>query len=110
MQLGERLDRTFHALADPTRRRILEQLAQADLTVMELANRFTISQPAVTKHLHVLEGAGLISRRKSGRLRICRMEPDALATPAEWMSTWSALWNARLDELEKFLTRTQPRS
>jgi DNA-binding transcriptional ArsR family regulator len=100
IQKSRRTDRAFHALADPTRRRILEQLGQ-----------FTISQPAVTKHLNVLEAAGLISRRKAGRQRICKAEPAGLLSAAQWMATWSAYWNDRLDGLEDFLARTPaPRS
>ena len=68
-------------------------------------------QPAVTKHLNVLEEAGLISRRKAGRQRICRAEPAGLGAAAEWMANWTAYWNARLDGLEAFLSRTgHPRS
>lgn len=102
-----RTDRAFHALSDPTRRRILEQLGQQERSVMELVDQFTISQPAITKHLNVLEEAGLISRKKTGRQRICRAEPAGLATAAEWIATWSDYWNDRLDGLERFLTKTQ---
>ena len=105
IQKGARPDRAFHALADPTRRKILERLGHTEFTVMELVALFTISQPAVTKHPNVLEEAGLISRRKSGRERMGRVEPAGLASAAEWMATWSAFWNARLDGLEQFLTR-----
>lgn len=103
-----RTDRAFHALADPTRRRILEQLGRGDHSVMELVSQFTISQPAITKHLNVLEGAGLIRRRRSGRQRICRAEPAGLAGAAEWMTSWSAFWNERLNGLENFLTPPHP--
>lgn len=106
IQKAARTDRAFHALADPTRRKILEQLSKDERTVMDLVDQFTISQPAVTKHLNVLEEAGLISRRKAGRLRICRAEPAGLASAAEWMATWGASWNTRLDGLEKFLAKT----
>lgn len=107
IQKSARTDRAFHALADPTRRKILEQLGRSDHTVMELVEQFTISQPAVTKHLNVLEDAGLISRRKTGRQRICRAEPAGLASAAEWMAAWSQYWNERLDGLESFLTKNQ---
>ena len=111
IQKSARTDRAFHALADPTRRRILEQLGKTEHTVMELVDQFTISQPAITKHLNVLEDAGLISRRKTGRQRICRAEPAGLAAAAEWMATWSSYWNQRLDGLEEFLAKHQhPRS
>jgi DNA-binding transcriptional ArsR family regulator len=107
IQKSARTNRAFHALADPTRRRILEQLGRNEHTVMELVDQFTISQPAITKHLNVLEEAGLISRRKAGRQRICRAEPDGLTGAAEWIATWSGFWNNRLDGLEDFLARTQ---
>ena len=74
---------------------------------MELVNKFTVSQPAITKHLNVLEEAGLISRRKAGRQRICRAEPAGLTSAAEWITAWSGYWNDRLDGLEKFLASQQ---
>ena len=74
---------------------------------MELVDRFTLSQPAITKHLNVLEDAGLISRRKAGRQRICRAEPAGMAAAADWMAGWSVYWNDRLDQLEKFLAAQQ---
>ena len=107
IQKSARTDRAFHALADTTRRRILEQLGKTEQTVMQLVDQFTISQPAITKHLNVLEDAGLISRRKMGRQRICRAEPAGLASAAEWLATWSSYWNQRLDDLEEFLTKHQ---
>lgn len=102
---SERVNRAFHALSDPTRRRILEQLSRNDRTVMELASQFTISQPAVSKHLRVLEEAGLISRRKSGRQRFCRVQPAGLRSAADWMATWSAYWDLRLDGLQQVLAK-----
>lgn len=98
-----RLDAVFHALADPTRRGILEQLAAGDRTVNELYNQFAISQPAVTKHLQVLERAGLISRRKKGRLRYSRARRDALGVPIQWIRRYTQLWTDRLDALEELL-------
>jgi DNA-binding transcriptional ArsR family regulator len=102
-----RTDRAFHALADPTRRKILEHLGRQERSVMELVEQFTISQPAITKHLNVLEGAGLISRRKAGRQRMCRAEPAGMSSAAAWIATWTGYWNNRLDELEKFLATHQ---
>ena len=111
IQKSGRTDRAFHALSDPTRRKILEQLGRNEHTVMELVDQFTISQPAITKHLNVLEDAGLISRRKTGRQRICRAEPAGLTGAAEWIAGWTAYWNSRLDGLESFLGKNQyPRS
>lgn len=102
-----RLDRVFHALADPTRRRILESLADHDEPVMSLAGRFTMSQPAVTKHLNVLERAGLIVRRKAGRQRVCRLQPDQLQKSRDWIDRCRSFWNQRLDALEELLADTQ---
>lgn len=97
------LDRVFHALADPTRRRIVEQLARREHTVMELARDFTISQPAVTKHLNVLADAQIITRRREGRLRYCRLRRAALDDSLAWMARYRRLWNDRLDALEGLL-------
>lgn len=97
------LDRLFHALADPTRRRIVHDLARGDRTVMDLARQFTMSQPAVTKHLNVLEAAGLIARRREGRRRRCSLRPRALRRPAAWLRRYESLWNRRLDALERLL-------
>jgi DNA-binding transcriptional ArsR family regulator len=110
MHKSARTDRAYHALADPTRRGILEQLGRREHSVTELVGQFTISQPAITKHLNVLEDAGLISRRKTGRQRICRVEPAGLRSAAEWMTTWSGYWNQRLDQLETFLATNPSRS
>jgi len=103
MRKRSQLDRVFHALADPTRRRILENLARRDLAVMELARRFSISQPAVTKHLHMLEAAGLIARRQEGRQRVCSIRPQKLQATLDWMRRCSRFWNERIDGLEAFL-------
>jgi len=97
------LDRVFHALADPTRRRIVRDLARRDRTVMDLARQFAMSQPAVTKHLNVLEAAGLIARHREGRRRRCALRPGALRRPAAWLRRYEVLWNRRLDELERLL-------
>jgi DNA-binding transcriptional ArsR family regulator len=99
----ERLDRVFQALADPTRRRILERLAAGDQPVSELVRHFDMSQPAVTKHLNVLQRAGLITRHRSGRLRLSRARHDALRSPMRWMRRYTRLWNDRLDTLEALL-------
>lgn len=97
-------DRVFRALADPTRRRILERLARRDHAVNELVEQFDISQPAVTKHLNILAEARLVSRRKRGRERVCRLEPGALRHSAEWIEACRSLWNSRLDALETLMT------
>lgn len=100
---AEKLDRVFHALADATRRRILVELARGDQPVMHLVRRFEISQPAVTKHLNVLEAAGLIARRRDGRRRRCRLRAAELSRPLEWVERCRRLWNDRFDELEMLL-------
>jgi DNA-binding transcriptional ArsR family regulator len=97
------LDRVFHALADPTRRRIVERLARREHTVMELARDFTISQPAVTKHLNVLAEARIITRRREGRLRYCRLRPATLDASLTWLARYRRLCNDRLDTLETLL-------
>lgn len=97
------LDRVFHALADPTRRRIVHDLARGDRTVMDLARQFAMSQPAVTKHLNVLEAAGLIARHRDGRRRRCTLRPRALRRPAAWLRRYESLWHQRLDALERLL-------
>jgi DNA-binding transcriptional ArsR family regulator len=92
--------RVFRALSDPTRRAILERLATGERSVTELVALFEISQPAITKHLNVLQKSGLISRRQDGRRRIVRAKPNALRTPLTWMQRYASLWNDRLDQLE----------
>jgi DNA-binding transcriptional ArsR family regulator len=102
------LDRVFRALADPTRRRIVHDLARGDRTVMDLARQFAMSQPAVTKHLNVLESAGLIARHREGRRRRCALRPRALRRPTAWLRRYESLWNQRLDALERLLA--EPRT
>ena len=99
-----RLDQVFGALADPTRRAILERLCLGETTVSEIAEPFSSSLPAISKHLRVLEGAGLIARRSVGRQRICRLTPDAMENAAEWIDHYCRFWTAQLDALEQYLT------
>ena len=103
MESPQRLDRVFQALSDATRRRILERLARGDEGVTELVSKFDISQPAVTKHLNVLERAGLITRRREGRRRRCRIRPAALRAPVTWAERCRRMWDERLDALETLL-------
>jgi DNA-binding transcriptional ArsR family regulator len=96
------LDATFAALADPTRRAILSRLADGDATVTELAAPFAMSQPAVSKHLKVLERAGLISRGRDAQRRPCRLEPERLRAATDWLENYRRYWEesyARLDAL-----------
>lgn len=97
------LDHVFHALADPTRRAILMQVRADESSVSDIANRFEISLPAVSKHLGVLERAGLIDRRKKGRQRLCRAVPDRLDPAARWLAFYQAFWSERLDRLQAFV-------
>lgn len=102
MESGE-LSVVFSALADPTRRAILARLSAGDAPVKELAAPFDMSGPAITKHLAVLERAGLISRGREGQLRPCRIEPRGLAPAADWIGQFRAMWEERLDRLDAYL-------
>jgi len=106
MHLSPRLDRAFHALADPTRRRIVERLAHGDHPVMEIAREFSISQPAITKHLDALERAGIIGRRRAGRQRICFLRPRGMESSVAWIARCRRLWNQRFDALDTLLADT----
>jgi DNA-binding transcriptional ArsR family regulator len=95
------LDRTFAALADPTRRAILARLAAGDAAISALAYPFAMSLPAVSKHLRVLERAGLATIRRDGRVRRCRLMPDPLRDAARWVEQYRRFWEAQLDQLAK---------
>jgi DNA-binding transcriptional ArsR family regulator len=98
------LDRTFAALADPTRRALLARLSRKDhLSVSELAAPFSISLPAVMKHLDVLSDAGLLTRAKNGRVVSCRITAAPMAQAAEWLDRYQKFWSDRLDQLSAFL-------
>jgi DNA-binding transcriptional ArsR family regulator len=97
------LDHTFTALADPTRRAILARLAHGEATVGELAKPFAISQPAISRHLKVLEKAALISNERQGKHRRCRLRPEALDSAAEWLEFHRRFWTASLDRLDAML-------
>lgn len=102
MLSNNQLNATFAALADPTRRAILARLAAGDASVNELAEPFAMSQPAISKHLKVLEGAGLISRGRDGQRRPCHIEAAPLAEASGWIERYRAIWEgnfARLDAL-----------
>lgn len=102
------LDSTFSALADPTRRAILARLALGETTVMELARPFEMSQPAISRHLKVLEGAGLIVRRVEGTKRPCRLAPAAIAEIDQWLSMLRNALAANYDRLDSVLTEMTP--
>lgn len=97
------LDATFEALADPTRRAILSRLAQGDASVTELAAPFAMSQPAVSKHLKVLERAGLISRGRDGTRRPCRLRAKPLAEATEWLGGYRQFWQEAFGQLDSLL-------
>ena len=108
MQMAtDRLSATFAALADPTRRAILARLALGETSVSELAEPFDISLPAVSRHLKVLEGAGLIVRGREAQWRPCRLEPKALKGVDDWLEEYRRLWEQRLDRLEDYLRTLQ---
>ena len=97
------LDRTFAALADPTRRAILSRLAQGETSVSRLADPFDISLPAMLKHLRALENAGLIARAKAGRVSSCRLIAGPLMDAAEWIAHYRRFWERQLDALARHL-------
>lgn len=99
----ERLDATFAALADPTRRAILMRLAAGEASVTELAEPFDMSQPAISKHLKVLERAGLISRGRDAQRRPCRLEAVPLAEANEWLERYREIWEAAYQRLDALL-------
>ncbi len=103
------LDTTFAALADPTRRAIVARLAHGDATVLELAEPFAISLPAISRHLKVLEQAGLIARGRDANRRPCRLVGDALTDVARWAEHTHAAWQARFDRLDDYLRALQAR-
>lgn len=101
------LSATFAALADPTRRAILARLAAGETSVTELAKPFDMSLPAVTKHLKVLERAGLITRAREAQWRPCRLEPTPLRDVSDWVEQYRRHWDERLDRLEEYLRDLQ---
>ena len=103
----DRLSTTFAALADPTRRAILARLALGETSVTELAQPFEMSLPAVSKHLKVLERAGLIARGREAQWRPCRIEPRALKDVDAWLERYRRFWDASLDRLDAYLRQMQ---
>ena len=105
--MADRLSTTFAALADPTRRAIIARLAMGETTVNELAKPFDMSGPAISKHLKVLENAGLITRGREAQWRPCRIEPKALKVVDDWLDRYRQFWEERLDRLEEYLNTLQ---
>ncbi len=110
MTTTDRLDATFAALADPTRRAILARLASGDVSVNELAKPFAMSQPAISKHLQVLERAGLISRRRDAQRRPCRLEAKRLAEATKWLERYRRFWEGNFQRLDTLLDELKQRN
>lgn len=104
---AHQLDATFAALADPTRRAILARLIAGEATVMELAQPFSMTQPSISKHLKVLEGAGLISRGRAAQRRPCRLEARPLAEANEWLERYRDIWEGNFTRLDALLDELQ---
>ena len=101
--VDQRLDAAFHALADPTRRGMLASLALGEKSVGELAAPFAMSFAGASKHVKVLESAGLIARRKVGRMQLCSLNAEPLAEAEQWLRQWEKFWSGRLDRLEALI-------
>ena len=104
----DRLSSTFAALADPTRRAILARLSLGETSVTELAKPFEMSMPAVSKHLKVLERAGLISRGREAQWRPCRLDASPLKDATSWLEAYRRFWSTHVDALERYLDRVHP--
>jgi DNA-binding transcriptional ArsR family regulator len=107
VQYSARLDQSFAALSDPTRRAILERLGRGDASISDLAARFDITLTGMKKHVQVLEDAGLVATEKVGRVRTCRLGPRRLEHEAAWIAKYREMLEARLDRLGEFLERTE---
>jgi DNA-binding transcriptional ArsR family regulator len=103
MAVMDRLDTTFSALADPTRRALLARLAQGEATVGELGRPFDITPPAISRHLRVLEHASLIRRERRGQHQVCRLEARALADASAWLEHYRQFWTGAFDRLDQHL-------
>jgi DNA-binding transcriptional ArsR family regulator len=101
------LDRTFAALADPTRRRMLEHLSHGDLCVTDLARPYSMSLPAVSKHLRVLEKAGLVRRRRTGRVHSLKLQTEPMKQANAWIEEYRKFWEGSLDRLDEYLQQLQ---
>ncbi len=106
--MTDQLSSTFSALADPTRRAILARLSLGETSVTDLAKPFEMSMPAVSKHLKVLERAGLIARGREAQWRPCRLDAGPLKDAASWLENYRRFWSSHIDALEKYLDRIHP--
>jgi DNA-binding transcriptional ArsR family regulator len=107
MMIQDQLSSTFYALSDPTRRAILARLANGEASVTDLAKPFAMTMPAVTKHLKVLERAGLVSRSRQAQWRPCRLEAEPLKNVAEWVAQYRQFWEQSFDRLDDYLQDLQ---
>jgi|SRR6185369_3647015 len=108
MKASDRLDVTFLALADPTRRAILARLVRGDASVTELAEPFDMSQPAISKHLKILERAGLVSRGRDAQRRPCKLEAKPLEAVHAWLERYRQIWDTNFERLDALLVELQP--
>jgi DNA-binding transcriptional ArsR family regulator len=106
----ERLDVTFQALSDPTRRAMLARLVRGEQSIGSLAEPFDMTLAGASKHVKVLEAAGLVARRKDGRAQVIRLRPEPLAEAEGWLRQWAHLWNGRLDRLEQLIRQEKEKS
>ena len=102
------LNKIFSALSDPTRRQMLKKLAAEDMSVAELSKPFTMGKSAITKHVKVLENAGLLQRSIEGRVHRCRLTTPPLQAASDWLSFYQQFWNNKLDALDDYLNKTEP--
>lgn len=102
------MDAVFTALADPTRRRMIARLSRGSATIGELGRPFSITKPAVTKHIKLLERAGLVRRRKHGRIHRCTLETKPMQQAQDWIERYRKFWQQSLDGLARFLDETKP--
>lgn len=109
-QFAPQLDPVFRALGDATRRHMLRELAAGERTVSQLAQPFAMSLAAASKHIKVLESAGLLRREVRGRTHLCRLDPGPLASAQQWLSFYEGFWNDRLDALERLLREEDART
>ena len=107
MLTAQQLDRTFSALADPTRRAILARLARGEASVSQIAEPFDMTLPAVSKHLRVLEKAGLISQSRDAQWRPCRLEAKPLKDASDWIESYRVYWEQSFDKLDEYLRNVQ---
>jgi DNA-binding transcriptional ArsR family regulator len=108
LKQSDPLDALFAALADPSRRSMIDRLTRGSASMSELAQPLNMSLPAVQQHLNVLKSAGIVSTKKIGRVRSCSLEPDVLSPAQQWIAQRRSLWAGRLDRLGEFLNETDP--